>query len=106
MTSSAGIQIQAAIGASPGTFHQYTVDTGSLGVLCWFHRDRCRHRRALVIAALITAVFCQPGCGGSSRVMSSSQQQVPAGGVATTNSYGAVRVQGLPASMSTIRLVS
>lgn len=33
MTSSAGIQIQAAIGTSPGTFHQYTVDTGSLGVL-------------------------------------------------------------------------
>jgi hypothetical protein len=33
LTSSAGIQIQAAIGASPGTFHQYTVDTGSLGVL-------------------------------------------------------------------------
>jgi hypothetical protein len=33
MTSSAGIQIQAAISASPGTFHQYTVDTGSLGVL-------------------------------------------------------------------------
>ena len=33
MTASAGIQIQAAIGASPGTFHRYTVDTGSLGVL-------------------------------------------------------------------------
>jgi subtilase family serine protease len=66
-----------------------------------------RRRRALVIAALITAVFCQPGCGGdSSRAMSSSQQQVPAGGVVTTNSYGAVRVQGLPANMSTIRLVS
>ena len=33
MTSSAGILIQAAIGASADTFHQYTVDTGSLGVL-------------------------------------------------------------------------
>jgi hypothetical protein len=34
MTSGAGIQIEAAIGASPpSTFHLYTVDTGSLGVL-------------------------------------------------------------------------
>jgi hypothetical protein len=66
-----------------------------------------RRRRALVIAALMMAVFSQLGCGGdSSRAMSSSRQQVPAGGVDTTNSYGAVRVQGLPATMSTIRLVS
>ena len=67
-----------------------------------------RRRRALVIAALITMLaFSQIGCGGdSSGVASSSQQQVPAGGVATTNAHGAVRVQGLPATMSTIRLVS
>ena len=67
-----------------------------------------RRRRALVIAALITMLaFSQIGCGGdSSGVVNSSQQQVPAGGVATTNAHGTVRVQGLPATMSTIRLVS
>jgi hypothetical protein len=67
-----------------------------------------RRRRAIVIAALITMLaFSQIGCGGdSSGVVNSSQQQVPAGGVATTNAYGTVSVQGLPATMSTIRLVS
>jgi hypothetical protein len=65
-------------------------------------------RGALAIAALITILaFSEIGGGGdSSGVVSSSQQQVPAGGVATTNAYGTVSVQGLAATMSTIRLVS
>jgi len=71
-----------------------------------------RRRRTLVIAALIMLVAASEiGCGGSSSssgvaVLNSSQQQVPAGGVGATNTQGAVAVQGLPATMSTIRLVS
>jgi hypothetical protein len=69
-----------------------------------------RRRRALVIAGLIMLLaFSQISCGGDSSgivVPNSSQQQVPAGSVAATNAHGAVRVQGLPAIMSTIRLVS
>jgi hypothetical protein len=47
-------------------------------------------------------------CGGGSGtvVLDSSQQQVPAGGVVGTGAQGAVGVNGLPATMSTIRLVS
>ena len=70
-----------------------------------------RRRRALVIAGLIIMVASSEiGCNGSSStpatVLNSSQQQVPADGVSTTNAQGAVVVQGLPATMSTIRLVS
>ena len=39
-------------------------------------------------------------------VPNSSQQQVPTGSVNIINAQGAVSVQGLPATMSTIRLVS
>jgi hypothetical protein len=60
-----------------------------------------------VAALIMLLAFSQIGCGGdSSGVVSTSQQQVPAGGVATTNANGEVGVQGLPATISTIRLVS
>ncbi|MGO9059198.1 MAG: protease pro-enzyme activation domain-containing protein [Candidatus Binataceae bacterium] len=69
-----------------------------------------RRRRALVIAALLLLLASsQIGCGGGSSgivVLNSSQQQVPAGGVGVANPQGAVGVQGLPATLSTIRLVS
>ena len=58
----------------------------------------------------------QIGCGGDAEsrsggnsgvpVMNSSQQQVPVGGVDATDADEAVGVQGLPATMSTIRLSS
>jgi hypothetical protein len=72
-----------------------------------------RRRRAMVIAGLMMLLIAtQIGCGGGSSnsgptVLNSSQQQVPAGGIGAVNAQGAtVQVQGLPVTMSTIRLVS
>jgi hypothetical protein len=72
-----------------------------------------RRRRARVFTALIMLMMLlacsQIACGGGSSgivVLDSSQQQVPTGGVGATSAHEAVGVQGLPATMSTIRLVS
>jgi subtilase family serine protease len=72
-----------------------------------------RRRRILALGALIVLLVASSiGCNGSGSsssnptVLNSSQQQVPAGGVSTTNAQGGVAVQGLPATMSVIRLVS
>jgi subtilase family serine protease len=68
-----------------------------------------RRPRTLVIAALVILLASNIiDCGGGSGtvVLDSSQQQVPAGGVVGTGAQGAVGVNGLPATMSTIRLVS
>jgi subtilase family serine protease len=68
-----------------------------------------RRRVALVIAALI--VLSQVGCNGGSSspgasVLGSSQQQVPADGVSITTTQGVVNLQGLPITLSEIRLLN
>ncbi len=69
-----------------------------------------RRRRVLVIAGLIMLLAAsQIGCGSNgtnTTVLLSSQQQVPTGGVAVTNTHGPLGVVGLPATISTIQLVS
>jgi subtilase family serine protease len=68
-----------------------------------------RRLTPVVVATLMLLAATQAGCGGSGNsaptVLGSSQQSVPAGGVAVSNADGAVRVSGLPASVSTIVLI-
>jgi len=67
-----------------------------------------RRRIRLTAAILLLMAATQVGCGGSSKgiaVIGSSEQSVPFGGVAVSNVNGPVSVEGLPATLSTIRLV-
>ncbi len=68
------------------------------------------NRRRLVLAAIAVAILActEAGCGGlsSSAIIGSSTQTVPAGGLPVTTGGGAVIINGLPATMAKVTLVS